>query len=271
MGCLIHRLDLKFAVIVGLFLLYFQGFFGRSPPDWINDIKIWFHVSRRGVSQVTRLLVHRITEHSGLLDPKFAVHCHILFAFRELGQQLILCFLMVFRDRCCRFNRFGISSLWFGLDEPERWFFRMLICTFLLDNVHIFRRRGSVDSPRLLAAVLVFIQSCSWDLRLRILHQIDMLLDVAIFALKQGKNGLVCRICFILRLLVPLFFCKHRVKNILRRESFHYLPAIPLGILHCIFLLVFDIIFLLLLIFSIKVCLIIDQILVWTFLLYCFC
>ena len=97
-----------------------------------------------------------------------------------------------------------------------------------------------------------------------------MLLDVAIFALKQGKNGLVCRIWFVLRLLEPLLFCKHCIKNILWHESFHYLPAISLGGLDTILLLVFDIIFLLLMLVGIKVCLIIYQILVWTFLFYCF-
>ena len=147
--------------------------------------------------------MHRIAEHSGLLDPKLAIDCHILLAFCKLGQQLTLCCLLwVPRDRCGRFLRFGTfsgSCLWFGLDEPERLFLRLLVRAFLLNNAHviliIFGSWNTFDSPGLLAAFLVFIQSsCRWDLSRCILHQIDVLLDVAIFALEQGKNGLICRI-----------------------------------------------------------------------------
>lgn len=229
MDCLIHRLELKFTVILDLFLLYLLGFFGRFPPDWINDIKIWLHMPESRIPQVTRLLMHRITKHFRPLDPKFAVDCYIFFALCEHGQQLAFYFLWVFRDRSCRFNRFSIYCLWFGLDEPERWFFRLLVRAFLFGNVHNLGRRCRVDCSRLLAAVLGFIQSCSWAHRLLSMHLIDIHLDVAIFALKQGKNGLVGWIWFVLNLLVPHLFCKHCIQNILWHESFHYLLAISLG------------------------------------------
>ena len=40
MECLIHGLELKFTIVLVLFLLYFHGFFRRSASDWINDVKI---------------------------------------------------------------------------------------------------------------------------------------------------------------------------------------------------------------------------------------